>query len=311
MKKSTQRGFTLVELLVVIAIIGVLVGLLLPAVQAAREAARRMQCSNNLKQLGLGFHNYHDSMRSFPLGSLTASGYLMGWAPRLFPYMEQGSRVEAMEAFSATPFTQCAPYRHDTPPHFGSNEIWGTVPTLACPSSPLADGNPDITSYQSGGHGALHYRACAGPIEDVTNPSDDVNYRWANTGVMYPHSKTKFRDIIDGTSNTILLGESSSSRGWTSTNKRGFGGIQPWTWGYYYYTTPPTKRLMLDSKNVQFPINFRGTFFYNSTPYTSEHPGGVQSLLCDGSVRFITDSIDMNLFKSLATRNGGEVIGEY
>ncbi|MFG0261268.1 MAG: DUF1559 domain-containing protein, partial [Novipirellula sp. JB048] len=156
-----------------------------------------------------------------------------------------------------------------------------------------------------------HYRGCAGPIEHVTNPSDDIGFQWANTGVLYPLSKTKFRDIIDGTSNTMLLGESSSSQDWASSDKRSFGGIQPWTWGYYYYGSSSTRRLMLDSKNIQFPVNYRGSFSYNNTPYTSHHPGGVHTLLCDGAVRFLTESIDMNTFKALSTRSKGEVIEEF
>ena len=311
MSKNAQRGFTLVELLVVIAIIGVLVGLLLPAVQAAREAARRMQCSNNMKQLGLGFHNYHDTMGGFPMGGLPLGGYFMGWAPRLFPYMEQGTRVDAMSTFDPNPFVRLQPYRNDTAPHNGSNAIWGNVPFLACPSSPLADGSPDITSYAwTSKQGALHYRGCNGPIEHVTNSTDAIGNQWANTGVLYPESRTKFRDITDGTSNTLLLGESSSSQGWSSSIKKGWGGINSWTWGYYYYGGT-TRRLTLDNKILQFPINYRGSFASNSTPFTSEHTGGIQSLLCDGSVRFISDSIDMNTFKSVTTRARGEVVSEY
>jgi prepilin-type N-terminal cleavage/methylation domain-containing protein/prepilin-type processing-associated H-X9-DG protein len=313
--RKKSLGFTLVELLVVIAIIGVMVGLLLPAVQAAREAARRMQCSNNLKQLGLAFHNYHDSLSSFPNGSHPTPGYLgggyhMGWAPKLFRYFEESTRYSAMEQFSPNPITELGPWRLNTAPHNGESEIWGPVPTLACPSSALGDRSPDIISFPwIPRHGALHYRACAGRIEDVTNPSDGNNWRWANSGVIFPQSRTRFRDIIDGTSNTILLGESSSSRGWSNTMKQGWGGIQPWTWGIYWYTD--NRRLMIDSKNIQFPINYRGDFGTNHTPYTSFHPGGVHFLLCDGSVRFVSENIDLNLLKAIGTRAGGEVIGEF
>ena len=304
-----RRGFTLVELLVVIAIIGVLVALLLPAIQSARDAARRTQCSNNLKQLGLAFHNYHDTFHSLPIGSLPIGGYFMGWAPRLFPFMEQQTRLDAMESFQTNALCFLMPYRFDTAPHNGRDEIWGPVPTLACPASSLKDRTPDITAYAwTPAQGALHYRGCGGRIEDVTNPTQaSTGHQWANTGTIYPHSLTKFRDITDGLSTTILLGESSSSAGWPSKNA--WGGINSWTWGYYYYVDD--RRLTLDSKNIQFPINYRGSFGHNHTPYTSYHPGGAQFLLCDGSARFIGENIPLDLLKALGTRDKAEVIGEY
>jgi prepilin-type N-terminal cleavage/methylation domain-containing protein/prepilin-type processing-associated H-X9-DG protein len=315
MNRHVRRGFTLVELLVVIAIIGILIALLLPAVQAAREAARRSQCSNNLKQLGIGFHNYHDTFRSFPNGShetptYPGGGYHMGWAPKLFDFIEQGSRYDSVKALSPNPITELGPWRLNTAPHNGSAAVWGPVAVLACPSSVLGDRSPDITVFAwTSKQGALHYRGCAGRIEDVVNPSVAANWQYANSGTIYPHSDTKFRDIIDGTSNTILLGESSSSEGWTASMKSGWGGIQPWTWGIYWYVD--ARRLMIDSKNIQFPINYRGTFATNSTPYTSYHPGGAQFLLCDGSARFVSQTIDLNLLKALGTRARKEIISDF
>ena len=312
-----RRAFTLIELLVVIAIIAVLIALLLPAVQQAREAARRSQCKNNLKQLGLAFHNYHDTFGCLPNGShptptYPGGGYHMGWAPKIFPYIDEATRLHAMEAFSPNPITELGPWRLDGAPHNGRSEIWGPIPVFSCPSSPLGNRSPDIVNSTLpwiASQGALHYRGCAGRVEDVTNPSDGNNWRWANTGLIYPLSKTRFRDVIDGTSNTILLGESSSSYGWSSSMKAGWGGIQPWTWGMYWYTD--TRRLMLDSKNIQFPINYRGSFGTNHTPYTSTHVGGAHFLLADGSVHFVSQNIDLGLFKGLGTRAKGEVLGEW
>lgn len=310
-----RRGFTLIELLVVIAIIAILIALLLPAVQQAREAARRTQCKNNLKQLGLAFHNYHDVYDKFPNGShptpgYPAGGYHMGWAPKLFPYLDEAPRVQAMQQFDPNPISMLGPWRLDTAPSNGANPIWGPVTALACPSSALGNRSPDITVFTwTAAQGALHYRGCAGRIEDVTNPGDAANYQWANTGTTYPHSKTRITDITDGSSNTILLGESSSSEGWTAATKVSWGGIQPWTWGIYWYTD--NRRLMIDSKNIQFPINFRGSFATNNTPYTSYHTGGAQFLLADGSVRFISQNIDLGLFKGLGTRGAGEVLSEF
>ncbi|HTN04649.1 MAG TPA: DUF1559 domain-containing protein [Planctomycetaceae bacterium] len=311
-----RRGFTLIELLVVIAIIAILIALLLPAVQQAREAARRTQCKNNLKQLGLAFHNYHDVYDKFPNGSHPTvgwpnGGYHMGWAPKLFPYFDEAPRYQAMQQFDPNPISRISPWRLDTAPNYGSNPIWGPVNVLACPSSALGNRSPDITSFTwTSQQGALHYRACTGRIEDITNPSDAANYQWANTGIMYPHSVTRITDITDGSSNTILLGESSSSQGWTAAIKTGWGGIQPWTWGIYWYQDS-SQRLTIDSKNIQLPINFRGTFATNNTPYTSFHTGGAQFLMGDGSVRFISENIDLALLKSLGTRAKGEVVGEF
>ncbi len=208
MQSRHRRGFTLVELLVVIAIIGVLVALLLPAIQSAREAARRTQCSNNLKQLGVAFHNYHDTFKTIPPGSLPKGGYFMGWAPRLFPFIEQQSRLDAMDAFQTDALCYLMPYRFDTAPHYGRDAVWGPVPTLACPASSLKNVSPDITTYAwTPMHGALHYRGCAGRIEDVTNPAQaSTGHQWANTGTIYPLSLISFRDITDGLFDHDLAG---------------------------------------------------------------------------------------------------------
>ncbi len=312
-----KRGFTLIELLVVIAIIAILIALLLPAVQQAREAARRTQCKNNLKQLGLAFHNYHDVYLAFPNGShptptYLGGGYHMGWAVKLFPYIEQANRYAAMQALSPNPISELGPWRLATAPHNGADPIWGPVPGLNCPSSPLGERSPDIVVTVAPhivSQGALHYRACSGRVEDVANPTDPNSHRFANSGIIYPLSKVRIGDITDGTSNTILLGESSSSQGWSAAMKAGWGGIQPWTWGMYWYVD--TRRLTVDSKHIEFPINFRGNFGNNATPYTSTHTGGAQFAMGDGSCRFISENIDLGVLKSLGTRAGGEVVGEF
>ena len=316
LRPRRERGFTLIELLVVIAIIAILIALLLPAVQQAREAARRTQCRNNLKQLGLAFHNYHDVFSLLPNGSHPTPGYVgggyhMGWAPKIFPQIDQATRYNAMGAFATNPITELAPWRFNTAPHNGADPIWGPVPGFSCPSSALGDRSPDIISFAwISSQGALHYRACGGRVEDVTNPGDPNTHRWANSGVIFPHSRVPFAHITDGLSNTILLGESSSSQGWSTAMKQGWGGIQPWTWGIYWYT-PDNRRLTVDSKYIQFPINYRGDFGNNATPYTSFHDGGAHFLLCDGSARFLSQNMDLTLLKSLGTRDKGEVLGEF
>ena len=300
-----------------IAIIAILIALLLPAVQQAREAARRTQCKNNLKQLGLAFHNYHDVFLTFPNGShptpgYPGGGYHMGWAPKLFSYIDQANRLSAMQGFHPDPISNLGPWRLTAAPHNGTSEIWGPVPSFSCPSSPLGDRSPDIvigTIPHIVAHGALHYRGCSGRVEDLANPTDGATHRYSNTGMIFPLSKVKMGSVTDGTTNTILLGESSSSQGWSGAMKAGWGGIQPWTWGMYWYVD--TRRLTIDSKHIQFPINFRGNFTPNATPYTSTHVGGAQFTLADGSARFISENIDLGILKSLGTRAGGEVIGEF
>ncbi|WP_166827120.1 DUF1559 family PulG-like putative transporter [Thalassoroseus pseudoceratinae] len=309
--RTRRPGFTLIELLVVIAIIAILIALLLPAVQQAREAARRTQCKNNLKQLGLAFHNYHDTNLTFPPGGLEHSGYRIGWAGRVFPFLEQGNRVDAMDAMAADALMNIMPWRFDTAPHNGDSPVFtDSIGVLACPSSALGEKSPDITNSTLPwivDQGALHYRGNGGSsdLDIVSGSSSTRNY--STSGVLYPTSRVRIGDVVDGTSNTLLIGESSSSQGWTDSQKRGWGGIQPWTWGYYYYGSG-NGFLQLDNKYVQFPINYQGSFATNNTPFTSYHPGGAQFLNCDGSSTFLSENMDLNVLKAMATRMGGEVI---
>ncbi len=255
-------AFTLVELLVVIAIIGILVGLLLPAVQAAREAARRMQCSNNLKQLALAFHNHHDTMRSFPTGGqeVTGSRYVIGWPAKIFPFFEQGNlrnRIDSMTNGFSTAVTVgtttinaqaidwIMPWRLLAAPHNGGDPIFERpIPTFVCPSSELGTQSPDAWNTATPDiravfQGALHYRANGGAATVALVQGTQGRHQWFNkSGVMFPESKTTFGSITDGSSNCILLGETSSARGRTLFS-RSWGSIQPWTWGYYAY--PPAQ----------------------------------------------------------------------
>jgi prepilin-type N-terminal cleavage/methylation domain-containing protein len=316
MVRSRRLGFTLIELLVVIAIIAILIALLLPAVQQAREAARRTQCKNNLKQLGLAIHNYHDTFLVFPSAMFSSgSRYLPNWAPRVFAYIDQGTRYNHLSGLTADWTNNMQPWRLDTAPHNGRDySLWGPIPTFSCPSSRLGNTAIDVALPTAVnpwvvGQGALHYRGCSGRVEDLVNPSDVLNNRYANTGIFFPHAKIDIAKVTDGTSNTILLGESSSSLTWTDTMKRSWGGIHPWTWGEYWYVD--TRRLTIDSKHIQFPINYRLDFGATATPYTSDHTGGAHFLLADGSGRFVSENIDLNTLKGMGTRSKGEVLGEF
>ncbi len=308
-----RHGFTLIELLVVIAIIAVLIALLLPAVQQAREAARMTQCRNNLKQLGLAFQNYHDTYTTFMPGGFLTPGnqYPVGWVPRIFPYIEQGTRLQAaIGKYSHTDFwTMISPYRtHDT-----TDPLWGPIPGLSCPSSALGDRASDHTTVGNfpNAHmqGALHYRANGGSRDEDLVTGTDADRYYSRSGVIYPLSRTSMARITDGSSNTILLGETSSTDGWSSSSITGWGGIKPWVYGF---TGNSVGYLTIDNKIVQYPIGYRGTFASNFTPYKSQHGGGGANFaFCDGSVRFMSQNMSLTILKSLATRASGEVVGEF
>lgn len=317
-RKSLQReGFTLIELLVVIAIIAVLIALLLPAVQQAREAARQTQCKNNLKQLGLAFHNYHDTSLQFVPGGMDGMiGYPMGWVPRIFPFVEQGNHVAAMNALFPDYISRRSPYRS----HDMQNPLFTTpMSFLVCPSSELGGRCEELSTTANfpyrNQQASLHYRGNAGSVDVGYNAGTAANREWTTSGVIYPLSNVSIGKITDGTSNTFLLGETSTSEGWTATARNGFGGLTPWVWGFFNYGTgnPRPGWLMSDHKYIQFPIGYRGSDFTPSaTPFRSSHTGGgANFLLCDGSVRFLSNNINLNLLKGLATRAGSEVIGEF
>ncbi len=330
--RHLQRGFTLVELLVVIAIIGILVGLLLPAVQAAREAARRMQCSNNLKQLALAFHNHHDTFRSFPTGGQedSRSRYLIGWPGKIFPFFEQGNlrnTIDAMTTGFTTDITAngvttkmpaldwIMPWRLRAAPHNGDNPIFESpIGSFTCPSSELGTQSPDGSRSSNADiraifQGALHYRANGGAATVSLVQGTQGRHQWYNkSGLMYPECKTTFGSISDGSSNTLLLGETSSAIG-RNQNSRGWGGLQPWTWGYYAYPPSVTRGwLFLDHKIVTYPIGYTGAFFTNETPFTSNHTGGAMFALGDGSVHFLSQSIPLLLLQNYATISDGQVV---
>ncbi len=307
-----RSGFTLVELLVVIAIIGVLVGLLLPAVQAAREAARRIQCANNLKQLGLALHNYHDSLKTFPTGVQWPNGAIYA-APRtsfsvlLLPYLEQGN-LHALYDFVPTLSWYFA----------NSSRVTSqVVPTWRCPS----DNAVQTVSLNTGSPGGIrvfsvgNYMGMAGRVVNDMLTQKNFPFR-ANTGV-------KIGEMTDGTSNTVVLAEyvgSLNSNGDGSTAD--FRGIiwtdqegRPFVWSL----NPPNSNLpdvMFPNQCQHMPRNNRPcTTSTDANRRTvasrSMHTGGVQVALGDGSVRFVSQTIDLPLWQGLATMSGGEVVGDY
>ncbi len=314
MSRLKKKGFTLIELLVVIAIIAILIALLLPAVQQAREAARLTQCRNNMKQLGLAFHNYHDTYNTLVFGGFYPQpvAYPLGWVPRLMPYYDQANRLNAMNQLAPEYLVTRTPHRS----HNMTDPLFTTpIPVLVCPSSEL--GGQASDQPQSGNtpfaymQGSLHYRGIGGSdnVDYVQAGDGTTNQAYTTSGVIYPRSSTRLTDVKDGTSNTLMLGEYSSSIGWT-TSRTGFGGLKPWTWGWYTYVSDGW--LMIDHKMVKYPVGYRGSFIHSATPLYSAHAGkGANVALCDGSVRFLQPNMDLALLKSLSTRNNGETVGEF
>jgi prepilin-type N-terminal cleavage/methylation domain-containing protein/prepilin-type processing-associated H-X9-DG protein len=286
-----RPGFTLIELLVVIAIIAVLIGLLLPAVQKVREAAARLGCQNNLKQVGLALHNYELSYGSFPPGYVNLGGVTTpipgwGWPFFLLPYLEQSNLYETLGA-GRTNFGN------------GANPVPATALTqttlkiLLCPSDvgPLANPFYDF-------HGKSNYRGVTGGGDLYLKPmTADLG------GVFFTNSRIRFADVTDGLSNTLAVGE-------TALNERRnqWGGIWPgcarvgpfltyqgnlaWTSGVYWSIDQANLRL-----NGPDPWAF-----------CSPHPGGVNFVFCDGSVRFLRDTADPAVVVQLAVRNDGQAV---
>jgi prepilin-type N-terminal cleavage/methylation domain-containing protein len=317
-----RPGFTLVELLVVIAIIGVLVALLLPAVQAAREAARRSSCSNKLRQLAIGLHNFHDTRDKFPPGgqgavlpvpnptntATTFNG--TSWIVFNLPFFEQQPLYDLYRfdlAYSST----------ENATNVGSKH----VSTLFCPSG------PDPKKYQDPTTPTTHYYGVMGPSGAADNfqlviggqtfqyrlGSAGANGAWSYHGILSHYQDTtgsistgrivRMSDILDGTSNTLLLGEiavnlpvlipgttttqTNQYRTWIRGNSSGSGA----------------------TKNVRFPLNstfYNGSNNFNDISFGSHHPGGAQFALADASVRFIPQTIDLLIYQASASMNQAE-----
>jgi prepilin-type N-terminal cleavage/methylation domain-containing protein/prepilin-type processing-associated H-X9-DG protein len=315
---KARLGFTLVELLVVIAIIGVLVALLLPAVQAARESARRMQCTNNLKQLGLALHNHHDSHQTFPAARdemMTAPNTLVvhSWVPRILPYIEQQALLEK--------------YRFDRNWDDGSSNdaangpIRQFVPGFLCPTAPGKN-----TRLQAQNRGMFDYAATTERYWPAAsgNPfisssmtafvkDPDPHY----IGVM-GHNKPiavgqqalarrRFADITDGTSNTFLVAECAGRNMFWFNGSRQQGTKNNGPWAH------PNGRIQAggcDPKNPAAPAGPKAINCINDKEIYAFHPSGANACMCDGSVRFISQSIKLDFIYAMLTRERGDPVPE-
>ncbi len=325
-KVRRQRAFTLVELLVVIAIIGILIALLLPAVQAAREAARRSQCTNNMKQLGLAMHNYHDVYKAFPSSLMTdaATGNWQVWSTRILPFMEQTN-------ISST-------WDNSLPPAAGNGLTDKVIDGFVCPSAPSA------TSRTAGISGVgpagidvgvteiecapIDYIVYCGPgfADDPSFEFAEFAYGDTTTGVfatgdaippyqgsVAPGTYTRIADMTDGTSNTVLAGERIGGPAWyvrgsvVHADTGNFGGF--WACpdvGFFYPMGSSDDGLTLAG---QCMINCSNEDDATGTAgFYAMHPGGANFLLGDASVRMLSDGVTSATLGAMLTSANGEVV---
>ncbi len=337
--KRLSRGFTLIELLVVIAIIAVLVALLLPAVQQAREAARRSSCKNNLKQLGLALHNYHDTFSTLPPGAIAGvagnvGATLMGWNVMILPNMDQAPLYNNLSA--AGGFTNGNSW---TTIAIANPTAVPSIASLRCPS------DSGIFQSAAGIPATLisNYPACAGPMQTMGGPVGSLyaatfslpnnGFTTQGTGYGAPfsiNSRRNFSDFTDGLSNCILIGERRTE---TLSGNYSVGGLTYWAGPMSQNGGAPASPAgssgdigtafgsvcLLDNNGQSNNINAKlAVGSYAAYGFGSAHVGGAQFVMGDGAVHFLSENISVGLpytagstYQNLGTINDGQVLGAY
>jgi prepilin-type N-terminal cleavage/methylation domain-containing protein len=305
-RRSRSQAFTLVELLVVIAIIGVLVALLLPAVQAARESARRTQCANNLKQMGIALHNYHDTFQKFPFGWSDRGA---GWTTMILPQIEQKPLWDTLG------FNESNNWDSDNTPN---ERACGTyIQTFRCPSMAVIP--KYITNQGIPNRVPTSYRGVASSTADSDDLSTSVKKSAMETpnleGMFFTCSHVRMAEVTDGTSNTFMIGESRFETFVQDGNEMDF----------WYIGSPQIDPCSCQTGGATEQSEFCGStgvpFNARSIPstsgyvkelsFTSLHPNGAQFSLADGSVRFVTFTINQPTYQALGSRGGGEQLSDF
>lgn len=291
--RSSRCGFTLIELLVVIAIIAVLIALLLPATQQARESARQAQCSNNLKQIGLALHNYHDTHGKFPLSSIDSALGRSSVFAGILPMIDQANLYQKYD-FSL----------QNTDPK-NLSAVSQRIAVYLCPTAPFRRAVP-ISGCDSNHRAPGTYAVSTGSDD----PYGTINGGNPNNGAIVNSASgsTSMRDIIDGTSLTILGGESAwNFPDYLFTSTPCSGQVR---WGFTYWSSPYPLATAFTTKGPFNPKKRDGDS-NRLANFRSEHIGVVNMLFCDGSSRFVSEYIDHKALDALATRAGAEAIGDF